>query len=115
VLVVDDEEGFRAGLADLLTMEGYQVTTAGDAVEAVRMLPEIKPEIILLDLRMPLLDGEAFLRGLRGLPATRQVPVVLISAKEELAAIASRVGAAGYLAKPFEAPQLLALIERVLG
>jgi CheY-like chemotaxis protein len=115
VLIVDDEEGFRAGLADLLAMEGYQVTTAGDAVEAVRRLPEIKPEIILLDLRMPLLDGEAFLRGLRGLPATRQVPVVLISAKEELAAVATRVGAAGYLAKPFEAPQLLALIERVLG
>jgi CheY-like chemotaxis protein len=115
VLIVDDEAGFRAGLADLLTMEGYQVTTARDAVEAVHMLPEIKPEIILLDLGMPLLDGEAFLRGLRGLPATRQVPVVLISAKEEVAAVASRVGAAGYLAKPFEAPQLLALIERILG
>jgi CheY-like chemotaxis protein len=115
VLIVDDEAGFRAGLADLLTMEGYQVTTAGDAVEAVKMLPETKPEIILLDLRMPLLDGEAFLRGIRGLPATRQVPVVLISAKEELAAVATRVGAAGYLAKPFEAPQLLALIERVLA
>src|SRR5436190_21702833 len=115
VLIVDDEAGFRAGVADLLTMEGYQVTTAGDAVEAVHMLPEIKPEIILLDLRMPLLDGEAFLRGLRGLPATRQVPVVLISAKDELAAVAARVGAAGYLAKPFEAAQLLALIERVLG
>ena len=79
------------------------------------MLPDFKPEIIILDLRMPLLDGEAFLRGIRGLPATRRVPVVLISAKDELAAVASRVGAAGYLAKPFEAPQLLSLIERVLS
>jgi CheY-like chemotaxis protein len=115
VLIVDDEEGFRDGVADLLTMEGYQVSVARNAVEAVPMLPDFKPEIILLDLRMPLLDGEAFLRGIRGLPATRRVPVVLISAKDELPAIASRVGAAGYLSKPFEAPQLLALIERVLS
>ena len=115
VLIVDDEEGFRDGVADLLSMEGYQVSVARNAVEAVPMLPDFKPEIILLDLRMPLLDGEAFLRGIRGLPATRRVPVVLISAKDELPAIASRVGAAGYLSKPFEAPQLLALLERVLA
>ena len=114
VLVVDDEEGFRDGLADLLAMEGYTVSVAKNAVEAVPMLPDFKPEIILLDLRMPLLDGEAFLRGMRGIPASRDVPVVLISAKEELPAIAMRYGAAGYLSKPFEAPQLLSLIERVL-
>ena len=115
VLVVDDEEGFRDGLADLLAMEGYTVSVAKNAVEAVPMLPDFKPEIILLDLRMPLLDGEAFLRGMRGIPASRDVPVVLISAKEELPAIAMRYGAAGYLSKPFEAPQLLSLIERVLA
>jgi two-component system, OmpR family, response regulator MprA len=115
ILVVDDEEGFRDGLADLLNMEGYEVSVAGDAVEAVSMLPDFRPDVILLDLRMPLLDGEAFLRGIRGLPASREVPVVLISAKEELRVIASRYGAAGYLSKPFEAPQLLSLLERVLG
>ena len=114
ILVVDDEEGFRDGVADLLNMEGYTVSVARNAVEAVPMLPEFRPDVILLDLRMPLLDGEAFLRGIRGLPASRDVPVVLISAKEELPAIAMRYGAAGYLSKPFEAPQLLSLIERVL-
>jgi CheY-like chemotaxis protein len=114
ILVVDDEEGFRDGLADLLNMEGYAVSVARNAVEAVPMLPDFRPDIILLDLRMPLLDGEAFLRGIRGLPACNGVAVVLISAKEELPAIASRYGAAGYLSKPFEAPQLLSLLERVL-
>jgi CheY-like chemotaxis protein len=63
---------------------------------------------------MPHLDGEAFLRGMTGLPASSRVPVVLISAKEDLAQIASRTGAAGYLSKPFEAPQLLSLLEKVL-
>ena len=115
VLIVDDEEGFRDGVADLLGMEGYEVSVARDAVEAVRIMPEFKPEVILLDLRMPLLDGEGFLRGMSGLPASARVPVVLISAKEDLAAVASRTGAAGYLSKPFEAPQLLSLLDRVLG
>ena len=112
VLIVDDEEGFRDGLADLLEMEGYAVLVAKDAVDAVRVLPEFRPEVILLDLRMPNLDGEAFMRGMNGLPA--MVPVVLISAKEDLAAIAGRAGAAGYLHKPFEAPQLLSILEKVL-
>jgi CheY-like chemotaxis protein len=114
VLIVDDEEGFRDGVADLLDMEGYDVSVARDAVEAVRVLPVFRPEVILLDLRMPHLDGEGFLRGMTGLPASRRVPVVLISAKEDLAQIATRTGAAGYLSKPFEAPQLLSLLEKVL-
>ena len=114
VLVVDDEEGFRDGVADLLGMEGYEVAIARDAVEAVRVLPEFRPEVILLDLRMPHLDGEGFLRGMSGLPASKRVPVVLISAKEDLELIATRTGAAGFLSKPFEAPQLLSLLEKVL-
>lgn len=114
VLVVDDEEGFRDGVADLLEMEGYQVLVARNAVEAVPLLPGFRPDVILLDLRMPLLDGEGFLRGMSGLPASAKVPVVLISAKEDLAAIAARTGAAAYLCKPFEAPQLLAVLQRVL-
>ena len=114
VLIVDDEEGFRDGVADLLGMEGYEVSVARDAVEAVRVLPEFRPEVILLDLRMPHLDGESFLRGMGGLPASKRVPVVLISAKEDLQQIALRTGAAGYLSKPFEAPQLLSLLEKVL-
>jgi CheY-like chemotaxis protein len=114
VLIVDDEEGFRDGLADLLEMEGYAVLVAKDAVDAVRVLPEFRPEVILLDLRMPNLDGEGFMRGMGGLPASTKVPVVLISAKEDLAVIADRAGAAGYLHKPFEAPQLLSILEKVL-
>ena len=114
ILIVDDEEGFREGVADLLSMEGYTVSVARDAVEAVRLKPEFRPDAILLDLRMPHLDGEGFLRGMSGLPASAKVPVVLISAKDDLAAIASRTGAAAFLCKPFEAPQLLSLREKVL-
>ena len=114
ILIVDDEEGFRDGMADLLEMEGYMVAVARDAIEAVRMVPEFRPQVILLDLRMPLLDGEGFLRGMSGVPATKKVPVVLISAKEDLQKVAERSGATAYLQKPFEAPQLLALLNKVL-
>jgi CheY-like chemotaxis protein len=114
ILIVDDEEGFRDGMADLLEMEGYLTAVARDAIEAVRMVPEFRPEVILLDLRMPLLDGEGFLRGMSGVPATKTVPVVLISAKEDLQKVAERTGATAYLQKPFEAPQLLALLQKVL-
>jgi DNA-binding response OmpR family regulator len=114
ILVVDDEEGFRDSVADLLKVEGYEVSVARDAVEAVPLLPGFRPDVILLDLRMPLLDGESFMRGMRGLSASNWVPVVLVSAKENLAAIAQRCGATACLQKPFEASQLLALIERVL-
>ena len=114
ILIVDDEEGFRDGLADLLSMEGYLVSVARDAIEAVRLMPEFRPDAILLDLRMPHLDGEGFLRGMSGLPASAKVPVVLISAKDDLAAIASRTGAAAFLCKPFEAPQLFLVLEKLL-
>lgn len=114
ILIVDDEEGFRDMVADLLSLEGYIVSVASDAVEAVQLLPEFRPDAILLDLRMPHLDGEGFLRGMSGLPASKQVPVVLISAKDDLAEVASRTGAAAFLCKPFEAPQLLSLLEKVL-
>jgi two-component system sensor histidine kinase/response regulator len=115
ILIIDDDEGFRDGIVDLLEMVGYSVRAARNAVEAVPLLPEFRPDVILLDLGMPLLDGESFLRSIHGLPATRTVPIVLISAKDELPSIASRSGATAYLQKPFEAPQLLAVIERVLA
>jgi len=114
ILIADDEDGFRDGVADLLEMEGYTVSVACDAAEAMRLLPQVEPDAILLDLHMPNLDGETFLRGMNGLLARKQVPVVLVSAKEDVAAIARRLGAAGALCKPFEAPQLLELLEQIL-
>jgi CheY-like chemotaxis protein len=94
VLVVDEEQGFREGLADFLQIEGYEVSMARNAVEAVTLVREFCPDVMVLNLRMSPPDGESFLRGMRGLPALRHVPVVLISGKEGLAEIAQWCGAA---------------------
>ena len=115
VLIVDDDPEVTHTFSQMLRLSGYQVRVAEDPERGLQEALSGGLDAIILDLRMPLLDGEAFLRGIRGLPASRDVPVVLISAKEELRDIAARYGAAGYLSKPFEAPQLLSLLERVLA
>jgi DNA-binding NtrC family response regulator len=112
ILVIDDEPGCRDSVADLLGMEGYNVAVAADAVAAVELLPQFRPDLILLDLHMPLLDGEGFLRGMAGL--SLNVPVILISGRQDIEQVADRTGAAGYLPKPFESPQLLSLLHEVL-
>jgi DNA-binding response OmpR family regulator len=93
-------------------MEGYNVAVAADAVSAVRLLPQFRPDLILLDLHMPMLDGESFLRGMSGLSVN--VPFILISGRQDVAQVADRTGAAGFLPKPFESPQLLSMLDAVL-
>ena len=117
VLVADDFPLMRAAVVEALqTDPGIEIVgQAADGEETLMRAHELRPDVIVLDLRMPHLDGEGFLRGMGGLPASKRVPVVLISAKEDLQQIALRTGAAGYLSKPFEAPQLLSLLEKVLS
>ena len=117
VLVADDFPLMRAAVVEALqTDPGIEIVgQAADGEETLMRAHELRPDVIVLDLRMPHLDGEGFLRGMGGLPASKRVPVVLISAKEDLQQIALRTGAAGFLSKPFEAPQLLSLLEKVLS
>jgi DNA-binding response OmpR family regulator len=113
VLVVDDDADVRALVRELLARAGYAVSEAPDGREALRLLYDERPDLIVLDVAMPLLDGWATLERIRELSS---VPVVMLSAMgAELEKVrALRSGADDYITKPFGRQELLARVESVL-
>jgi DNA-binding response OmpR family regulator len=107
ILVVDDDEAIRALVADVLTDEGYQVETAGNGTDALRVINRVVPAL-LLDLQMPPLDGFALMRvlGARGVT----IPTILMSATTNLPRHATNLGAAAFIGRPFEIEHLLATV-----
>ena len=104
VLVVDDEEGNRDLLGRRLQREGYAVISASGGHEALGVMAKEQVDVVLLDVMMPDLDGLAVLEKLKADPVTHDVPVIMISALDDLSAIARCIekGAVDYLPKPFE-------------
>jgi two-component system response regulator MprA len=114
VLVVDDEPALRDALESSLAFEGYEVITASDGLEALDSVAEHSPDLVLLDIMMPRMDGLTAVRRLRSRGDT--VPVLMLTARD---AVGDRVtgldvGADDYLAKPFELDELLARVRALL-
>jgi CheY-like chemotaxis protein len=112
VLVVDDERAIRDFLDDVLTGEGYQVTTASDGQAALTQLATAAPDLVLLDIMMPVLDGREVLRRMRADPALSRVAVLVMSAAADPGLL---VGVDRFLPKPFDLDGLLAAIEELVG
>jgi CheY-like chemotaxis protein len=110
ILVVDDDPEILAMLRDFLEGEGMSVRTAENGAEALEVLEEMAPALILLDMRMPVLDGWAFAQQLK----ERQLayPIVVMTAAESARSWAEEIGATAYIAKPFDVNELLQTIER---
>ncbi len=113
VLVVEDNDGFRDALELVLSMEGYQVITAIHGEDALHTVQLIRPDLILLDLKMPVMGGVEFARNYRLRRGTK-APIILCTAADSRETI-DEVGAVGYLQKPFGFQTLLALVEWVAG
>lgn len=113
VLVVDDDPAIVSVIRDVLTEHGYAVVTASEGQEALQRVAERKPDAVLLDVHMPVLDGAAFVETLRDRGI--DVPVVVMTAGPSAQKWADRLGASGALAKPFAMDQLLAATGRVAG
>ncbi|MEY9876075.1 two-component system response regulator MprA [Streptacidiphilus sp. MAP12-33] len=114
VLVVDDEPALRDALESSLAFEGYEVLTASDGLEALDAVAAEQPDLVLLDIMMPRMDGLTAVRRLRSRGDT--VPVLMLTARD---AVGDRVtgldvGADDYLAKPFELDELLARVRALL-
>ena len=117
VLLVDDEDSLRRVLKDLLEREGYVVSEARDGVQALDQVDRVGPDIVVLDLNLPGLDGYGVLSHLRSRPATASIPVIVLTAKgdEDNEVRVFELGADDFLAKPFRARALSARLEAVLG
>jgi len=117
VLLVDDEDSLRKVMKDLLERDGYAVTEARDGVQALDQVDRVGPDIIVLDLNLPGLDGYGVLSHLRSRPATAGIPVIVLTAKgdEDNEVRVFELGADDFLTKPFRARALSARLEAVLG
>jgi len=117
VLLVDDEDSLRKVMKDLLERDGYVVTEARDGVQALDQVDRVGPDIIVLDLNLPGLDGYGVLSHLRSRPATANIPVIVLTAKgdEDNEVRVFELGADDFLTKPFRARALSARLEAVLA
>src|SRR5690606_21907769 len=117
VLLVDDEDSLRKVMKDLLTRDGYQVVEARTGIEALDQTDRHAPDIIVLDLNLPGMDGYSVLKELRTRPATQKIPVIVLTAKgdEDNEVRVFELGADDFLSKPFRAKALSKRLEVVLG
>ncbi len=113
ILVIDDEPGITELLTDILEYNGHPVMVAHDAREALRIIPLQRPDLIMVDLMMPSIDGLSLALTLRHAPDTRGVPLIAMSASDSALKLADRVGDFdAHIAKPFENDELVKLVER---
>ncbi len=117
ILIVDDDENIIQILKIRLEANGYKVFTASNGVEGLEQAKEVGPDLILLNIMMPRLDGIMTTLKLKGTEQIRSIPVIImtgIKEKEEMV-LARHVGAADYITKPFEHDELLKKISKLLA
>ncbi len=115
ILVVDDDRDIREVLALILASEGHEVDTAGNGESGLAHLRRgARPSLILLDMMMPKLDGEGFLRAMRSDPNLADIPVVILTGHPAARTKAAELGTAGALVKPVDLTDLLRTIDRAM-
>ena len=114
ILVIDDDPDILEALSEILESEGFGIHQARNGLEALEVLEPLHPDLILLDLMMPLMDGWEFAERIRRRPDLAQIPVIVLSADRNIEDKARQLGAVGYLAKPFELSELLSLVQTSL-
>lgn len=116
ILVVDDDDAIRevAELTLQVTAD-WQVSTASSGAEAIELAPELAPDVILMDVMMPGMDGPTAVLELRADPATTEIPVIMMTAKDLDPERRQALGLAGVIRKPFDPMALADEVSRILG
>jgi two-component system cell cycle response regulator DivK len=117
ILVIEDTEDNRQILRDLLGMAGYEMVEAHDGAEGVAKAAEHRPDLILMDIQMPVMDGYEATRRIKAIPELKSIPIVAVTSYA-LSGDEQKTRAAGcdaYIAKPYSPRQMLAKVREILG
>ncbi len=115
ILIIDDDQLNVKLVKARLETNGYEVVTAGDGAEGLQKVVKDKPDLIILDVQMPSMNGYTFMLEFRKLPDFTRVPVVVLTAHEEMQPIFSLKGVRGYLVKPIKFELLFEKLNTLLG
>jgi len=117
ILIIEDEKLIIVSTQMVLEAVGYRVESAMNGEEGIRRAREAKPDLILLDIMMPGIDGWETLTRLKRDPETSSIPVIIFTAREHARGHqkSNEMGAAGYFRKPFEPDELIELVEKHAG
>ena len=115
ILICDDDEGILEMLEIVLENSGYNIIPVKNSLYLYQIIEKKQPDLLLLDLWMPVLSGDQILKDLRHNPQTSKLPVIIISASPQGKKIAADAGANDFMAKPFDLDALLKKIERSIN
>jgi DNA-binding response OmpR family regulator len=116
ILVIEDDPSVRTLLQKSLSARGYQVSTAKDGIAGLTAIEASRPDLLLVDIMMPRLDGMTFVRAVKGNEETGPIPVIFLTAKNDPKSMIDgiNVGAKFYVTKPFQIDELVSKIEKAL-
>lgn len=117
ILVVDDDPTILGSVDDLLTVSGYQVLTATDGHEALQLLEQQVPDLIISDIMMKMVDGYMFFHTVRNKPGLSDIPFVFLTARDQGSdlILGAEMSVDYYITKPFEPEELLSAVASFLG
>ncbi|MCX5715349.1 MAG: response regulator [Candidatus Omnitrophica bacterium] len=115
ILVVEDEPGMVMLLKARLESRGYRVYSAKDGIEGIQKAKELHPDVILLDVMMPRLDGYSMAQRLKEDDTTTSIPLVVVTIKEAMRPLFKKLGVDYFFTKPFEDEELLSAVKRILS
>ncbi|MDR0266136.1 MAG: response regulator [Sphingobacterium sp.] len=115
IMICDDDEGILEVLELYLELEGYIVFTVANSIKLVEQITLHSPDLLLLDLWMPLLSGDQAIRIIRESDTISALPIIVLSASVDGAAVANAMGADGFIAKPFDLDDIKLNIDRMIN
>ena len=114
ILVVDDEQQLAMAVKIRLQSRGYQVATANDGQQALAAIEADRPDLIILDVLMPVMDGYSCMREINSRFGRGQIPIIILTARDRMKDLFDLEGIADYVIKPFDHEDLLTRIDRAL-